>query len=629
MTTETEDPRSENRRAGWAGRAAAVLGPLRREREAAAAGDAGEGAERRPLFTAADRDNIRWFWRNYLKKRTPWLLLVLGMIMVQGFVYQQFLSLTESGLRVIFENGSFGDLVRVCGIVFGLFVMRAAMSYAVPRLSVYLASNAVQELRRDLIDRIMMLDLAYFERTKPGDLILRLVNQAQQLSQFVGQGTVGAVRDAVTIMIVSGYLIYKSATLFLATVVVLPAILLLMQYVSHRIKEIQKSAENAMGTYMSGIEEMSNGMRTVKISNQEENERKRLRDSTEEIKNIALRLQGAQALVVPTIDLSSAVAYVLVIGGGGWFVLEGTSGMDGAAIIAFLLGLVLIFDPARMLAQFFAKLQANLIILGSVRDLYNEAPTITDKPGAVETFDTAGDIRFESVRFSYSREVPLFEGLDMTIEGGRTTAIVGATGSGKTTVLSLMTRLYEVEDGRVTIGGTPIQDIRIRALRSAFSVVAQDIVIFNASIWENIRYVKPEATDTEIQAAAEAAEIADLMRARGDKPLGPKGSQLSGGQKQRIAIARAFLRSAPILLLDEATSALDQQTEDRVKAALARLGQGKTTIIVAHRLSAVTHADWIYVFDAGRIVEQGRHADLMEKRGLYAGMYEAQKGGYQ
>jgi len=309
-------------------------------------------------------------------------------------------------------------------------------------------------------------------------------------------------------------------------------------------------------------------------------------------------------------------------------VLEGTSGMDGAAIIAFLLGLVLIFDPARMLAQFFTKLQANLIILDSVRRLYDETPTITDSPGAVEQFDTAGDIRFEDVHFSYSTEAPLFDGLDMTLAGGRTTAIVGATGSGKTSVLSLMTRLYEVERGRITIGGTPIQDIRIRALRSAFSVVAQDIVIFNASIWENIRYVKPEASDAEIWAAAEAAEIAGLVRDRGDKPLGPKGSQLSGGQKQRIAIARAFLRSAPILLLDEATSALDQQTEDKVKASLARLSEGKTTIIVAHRLSGVTHADWIYVLDAGRIVEEGRHADLMAKRGLYAGMYEAQKGGY-
>jgi ABC-type multidrug transport system fused ATPase/permease subunit len=620
MTTQSEDPAAPPARPRWTDRAFAMLGIGAR---------GGKDDERRPMFTEEDRENILWFWNGYLKKRTPFLFVILGMIAVQGVVYQQFLSLTESGLRVIFEDGAFADLLRVCAVVFVLFSIRALMSYLVPRLSVYLASHAVQELRQDLIDRLMTLDLAFFERTKPGDIILRLVNQAQDLSQFVGQASVGAVRDAVTILVVSGYLIYKSAALFLSAVIVLPAIVLLMQFVSARIKAIQRSAENALGAYMSGIEEMANGMRTVKISGQEENEKGRLRKATHDIKGLSLRLQAAQALVVPTIDMASAIAYVLVIGGGGWVVLQGASGMDGAGIITFLFGLVLIFDPARNLAQFFAKLQANLIILGSVRGLHREAPTIVDTPGAVDSFDTGGDIVFEGVRFAYAKDAPLFDGLDMTIAGGRTTAIVGATGSGKTTILSLMTRLYNVEAGRITIGGTPIDEIRIRSLRSAFSVVAQDIVIFNASMWENIRYVKPEATEAEIWAAAEAAEIADLVRARGDAPLGPKGSQLSGGQKQRIAIARAFLRSAPILLLDEATSALDQKTEDKVKAALERLGAGKTTLIVAHRLSAVTHADLIYVLDAGRVVEQGSHADLMAMRGLYAGMYEAQKGGYR
>ncbi|MEM9247699.1 MAG: ABC transporter ATP-binding protein [Pseudomonadota bacterium] len=585
-------------------------------------------SEKRPLFSPTDKNNIAWFWNTYLKKRMGWLMVVFGMILVQGIVYQQFLALTESGLRVIFDEGSFSDLVRVCAIVFALFTVRAVLSYAVPRLSVFLASQAVLELRQDMVDRLMRLDLAFFERTPPGEIILKMVNQAQALSQFVGTSTVNAVRDAVTIVVVSGYLIYKSALLFVAALVILPAILLLIQFVSSRIKDIQAKAENAMGAYMGGIEEMSNGMRTVKISNQEDNERRRLKTATVEIRELAIRLQAAQALVMPTVDMASAVAYVLVIGGGGYVVLLGTSGMDGAAIITFLLGLILIFDPARMLAQFFAKLQANLIILDGVRSLHREVPEIVDHPGAVDIFDTGGDILFENVTFGYGKEAPLFEGLTLRVDGGKTTAIVGATGSGKTTILSLMTRLYQAEKGRVSIGDMAVEDVKIHSLRRAFSVVAQDIVIFNNSIYENIKYAKPEATDAEIWAAAEAAEIADLMRERGDQGLGPKGSQLSGGQKQRIAIARAFLRSAPILLLDEATSALDQRTEDRVKRALGRLSEGKTTIIVAHRLSAVVDADLIYVLDAGRVVEQGNHAALMARQGLYAGMFEAQKGGY-
>lgn len=584
--------------------------------------------EKRPMFSEQDRSNISWFWHNYLKSKTPWLFVVLGMITIQGLVYQQFLALTEDGLRVIFESGSMGDLLRVCAIVFGLFTTRAVISYLIPRLSVRLASDAVMKLRRDLIDHLMTLDLAFFERTQSGEIILRLVNQAQGLSLFVGQATVNAVRDAATVIIVSGYLIYKSPLLFTAALVILPTILLLLQHVSYRIKDIQATAENALGAYMTGIDEMSSGMRTVKIAGQEPIERERLVKSTNNIRGLTIRLQAAQALVLPAIDMMAAVVYVLVIGGGGYMVLSGDFGLDGAGIIAYLLGLVLVFDPARALASFFAKLQANLIILDGVRSLYRETPSIFDQEHAHEEFDTKGDLALEDVTFSYDPEQPLLRDLSMRFEGGKVTAIVGATGSGKTTVLSLLTRLYDVEEGRVTVGGTRITDLKVKAWRSSFSVVAQDIVIFNSSLKDNIRYVRPDATDDEVRAAAEAAEIAELMDARGDKPLGPKGSQLSGGQKQRIAIARAFLRASPILLLDEATSALDQKTEDKVKRALNRLSEGKTTLIVAHRLSAITHADWIYVMDAGRVVEQGTHADLLAQEGLYAGMFGAQKQSY-
>ncbi|OSQ45265.1 ABC transporter ATP-binding protein [Marivita geojedonensis] len=581
------------------------------------------------MFSEQDRDNIAWFWRNYLKSKTPWLFVVLGMITIQGVVYQQFLSLTEDGLRVIFDSGAMSDLIEVCAIVFGLFTTRAIISYLIPRLSVRLASDAVMKLRRDLIDHLMTLDLAFFERTQSGEIILRLVNQAQGLSLFVGQATVNAVRDAATVIIVSGYLIYKSPLLFTAALIILPTILLLLQHVSAKIKEVQATSENAMGAYMTGIDEMSSGMRTVKIAGQEPIERERLVEATKNLRKLSIRLQSAQAVVVPAIDMMAAFVYVLLIGGGGYMVLSGSFGLDGAGIIAYLLGLVLVFDPARSLASFFAKLQANLIILNGVRSLHREKPTIFDRENAHTDFNTDGDIVLENVRFSYDRKHPLFDDLSMRFEGGKVTAIVGATGSGKTTVLSLLTRLYDVEHGQVTIDGTPITDLKIKNWRSSFSVVAQDIVIFNSSLKDNIRYVRPDASDEEVRAAAEAAEIAELMDARGDKPLGPKGSQLSGGQKQRIAIARAFLRASPILLLDEATSALDQKTEDKVKHALNRLSKGKTTLIVAHRLSAITHADWIYVLDAGKVVEQGTHKDLLAQAGLYAGMYGAQKKSYR
>ena len=583
---------------------------------------------RPPLFSDQDRDNLSWFWHGYFKSKTPWLVAVLGMVMIQGLVYQQFISLTETGLRVIFEKGDIGGLIKVCFMVFGIFSMRALMSFLVPRVSIWLASDAVLRMRQDLIDHMMILDLSYFERTSSGDIILRLVNQAHDLSDFVGQTTVSAVRDVATVVIVSGYLIYKSPWLFLSTIVVMPFVPIMVRYVSNKIKHIQRSAENAMGAYMTGIEEMSNGMRTVKISNQEPVEKQRLFKATAEIKDLSIRLQSAQALMMPTVDILSALVFILIIGGGGYMALSEGFDMDGASVVAFMIGMALIFDPARRVAHFFVKLQASLVILDGVRSLFREVPSITNAPDAVGEFDAHGDIVFDGVDFQYTVKPPLFQDLSLRFESGKVSAIVGATGSGKTTILSLMARLYDVQGGQVTIGGTPVSQLRIPVLRQSFSVVAQDIVIFNSSIWENIRYVKPEASEDEIWAAATHVGIDGLIRERGDTPLGPKGAQLSGGQKQRVAIARAFLRSAPILLLDEATSALDQRTEDKVKAALNTLSEDKTTIIVAHRLSAVTHADVIYVLDEGRIVEQGTHAELMEMAGLYAGMYGAQRQSY-
>ena len=584
--------------------------------------------ERGPFYSVTDRENIRWFWSGYLRKHTGKIFLVLLMILVQGLVYQQFLSMTENGLRVIFDNGSVRQLVFVCIAVFFLFFIRGLASYLVPLITVRISNQAIFEMRRDLLAHLMALDLAYFERTKSGEIILKLVTHTQILGVFVGLGVANAIRDAVTVIIVSGYLIYKNPILFATAVVVLPFIIWVMNFVSDRVKHAQGLAETAVADYMNGIEETVNGMRTVKIASQEPMEQARLMKGTGTIRDLLNRVQITQALVMPSIDLSSAFVYVLVIGGGGYMVLSPSFDMDGAGIITFLLGMVMVFDPARLLAQFFGGLQANLVLLDRVRGLYRETPNITDKPGAVSEFDTSADITLRDVSFSYSADQPLFDGLSMQFTGGKVSAIVGATGSGKTTILSLLSRLYDIQAGQITFGNQSIDQLQVAALRGAFSVVAQDIVIFNASIWDNIRYVKPEASEAEVWQAAENAEIADLIRRRGDTPVGPKGAQLSGGQKQRIAIARAFLRDAPILLLDEATSALDQATEERIKTALARLTKDKTTIVVAHRLSSVSDADRIFVLESGQLAEAGKHDELLQNNGLYAQLYKAQKKGY-
>lgn len=572
-----------------------------------------------------DRDNLAWFWKRYLKEKAWWMGLILLLLIAQGFVYQQFLRLTEDGLRVIFAQGAARDLVWICATVFGVLMFRGFMSYITPRLSAWIAADAIMKLRSDLTDHLMALDLAYFDTTRPGENILRLTNQAETLNGLLGQSIVRAGRDLFTVVILSIYLFWKQPILFSAAAISLPMIIFAMQFISRRIRRFQKQNQEALKDYVSALEETLGGMRTVKITGQESIERDRLKGIAKQLRRKAIDVQATNAMAMPFVDFAAAIVYSLVIGGGGFMVISPNYDVDGAAIIAFLIGLVLVFDPGRRLALFVAGIQSNFVILDVVRDMFRNHATVTDRDDAREAFNPSTDISLKGLSFAYSSDQPLFENLDMTLEGGKTTAIVGPTGSGKTTVLSLLGRLYDPTEGCVQIGGVDIRDIKIRSLRSVFAVVAQDIVIFDNSIWENIRYVRPDASEAEIWAAAEAADIADLIRSRGDTHVGPKGAQLSGGQRQRIAIARAFLKDAPIVLLDEATSALDQATESKIQEALARLNQGRTMIIIAHKLKSIRHADQIFVLESGKVVEQGSHDALLKSGGLYAQLYSAQQ----
>ena len=577
------------------------------------------------FFSNKDRSNIRWFWAHYMKDKLPWLIFVMVLIIIQGFVYQQFLSFTEKGLRVIFENGQFWDLVKICGFVILAFSMRAAISFITPVLSVKLASDAVLKLRTHLVTKVIHLRQSFFDITNSGEIILRMVNQVDGVSEFVGQTTLNAVRDAVTIIIVSGYLIYKSAILFTAALIILPVIFLILRSVSESIKKIQAASENVFGAYITSINEMSGGIRTIKMSNQESTEIARMVEASAGIRDLSIKLQRAQALVLPGIDLSSAFVFVLVIGGGGYMVLsEDYQNIDGASIITFILGMVIIFDPARGFSQFFTKLQASLILLDSIKVLMDTEGEKSNEEGKITFADEAVDISMDKVSFSYLDGTSVFDDISLQFKKGEKTAIVGSTGSGKTTILSLITRLYEISDGCITFNSKDTRELTLGSVRSRFSVVAQDIVIFNKSIRENIHYANPSASDEDVDRVAGLARIDEIMHERGDIPVGPEGSQLSGGQKQRIAIARAFLRPAPVLILDEATSALDALTEKQVNDSFVDLQKGKTTIVVTHKFSSVIDADKIYVIEAGRLVEEGTHLEFMARDSLYKTLFNAQ-----
>ena len=577
------------------------------------------------LFSEQDTKNLKWFWNNYMRARAKWLVLVLVLIIFQGFVYQQFLMLTENGLRVIFSSGTFSELIWVCLAILLIFSVRAFTSFVIPTISAKLSTSALYELRHDLTQHILRLPQSYFDKTSSGDLILRLVNQVQELSTFVGQTTVKALRDTATVVIVSSYLIYKNVYLFSIALIVIPVIAFLMIAVVKRVRKMQALAETAIGKFISNIDEMKTGMRTTKMAAQEEAEAQRISESAKSIRAYTYKLMRTHALTPPVIDLSSAFVYMLVVGGGGYMALSDQFDMDGASIIAFLIGLVIVFDPARTVAQFFTQLQSSLILLQSVHSIFdvkaeklNEGLIYSHKSDPVA-------ISFKNVNFNYTPGSQTLKNISMEFKPGTKSAIVGSTGSGKTTILSLIGRLYDLESGTISFNGNDISKSSISSIRDQITIVSQDIVIFDQSLEDNIRYANPSATTEMIFEAAKKANIEKLLLERKEDPVGPNGSHLSGGQKQRVALARAFLKPSPILLLDEATSALDSITEASVAKSLNKLGDNTTTIVVAHRLSSIEDADVIFVLDDGHLLEFGNHKELMKQNKHYATMVKAQK----
>ncbi len=576
------------------------------------------------FFSSRDKKNLSWFWQRYLHARAKWLIFVLLLIIFQGFVYQQFLVLTESGLRLIFSSGSFSELIWVCLAILIIFTVRAFTSFVIPTISAKLSTSAVLELRHDLTQHILRLPQSYFDKTSSGELILRLVNQVQELSTFVGQTTVKAMRDTATVVIVSGYLVYKNILLFSIALVVIPLIAFLMIAVVRRARKMQALTETALGKFISNIDEMKTGMRTTKMAQQENAESLRISESANLIRKYTYKLMRTHALSPPVIDLSSAFVYMLVVGGGGYMAISDQFDMDGASIIAFLIGLVIVFDPARNVAQFFTQLQSSLILLESVHSIFDikEEKQSLGRSYCENRKPIA--IRLENVNFNYTSGSETLKNITMDFKPGTKNAIVGSTGSGKTTILSLIGRLYELDSGTIYFNGQDISKLSISSIRDQITIVSQDIVIFDQSLEDNIRYANPLASKEMIIEAAKKAKIEKLLLERENTPVGPNGSQLSGGQKQRIALARAFLKPAPILLLDEATSALDAVTEANISQSLDKLSENTTTIIVAHKLSSIKDVDTIFVLDDGSLAEFGSHVELLKKKKYYATMVNAQ-----
>jgi subfamily B ATP-binding cassette protein MsbA len=504
-------------------------------------------------------------------------------------------------------------------------VIKGAATYGQSVLMSYIGQKIVATIQHGMFSHLMWADIAYFQKTATGKLISRFNNDANMLRAAVSNVLVGIAKDTLTLIFLVGLLFYHDWALALIAFVVFPVAVYPIVRIGRRMRKVSDNTQVQMGELTTLLDETFRGARHVRAYGMEKYEIDRAGSIIETIFQLVQKAARVRSATHPIMESLGGVAIAVIIFYGGSQVVSGAT--TPGTFASFIAALLMAYPAMKSLANLNANLQEGLAAAQRIFTLIDAAPSIQDKPDAKHLDTIRGEVKFENVRFGYEKDRTALSGINMNIAAGSTVALVGPSGAGKSTVLNLIPRFYDSDEGQILVDGENLRDVTVSSLRANIALVSQDITLFDDSVRSNIAYGKLDASDDEIIAAATAAEahefITDLVSGY-DTHVGGRGLKLSGGQRQRIAIARAMLKNAPILLLDEATSALDTETERQVQSALENLTEGRTTIVIAHRLSTVMAADTIYVMDSGRIVEQGSHAELLAQGGAYARLYAVQ-----